>query len=345
MMSVFGLVVTGGVRLGDIESGSVAALSSRALRGRQRRRRLHRRRRRRGRRLPGARPLRRGGAPGHAPAPASAWRARPVYCPRCRPPERSRHDHRRLGRARLRPRRPAGRDRHRRHHRLARRRPRRGGGRAGARAGRRRRRRGRRPRERAGRGRRTSSSSSACPSRAITRRSATSRSRCAKASCCVDATVPLAASVGGRATRMLGVWQGSAAQQAQELVPDGVAVVGALHTCQPPRIARRPRRTPSTRTCWWSATAAPTSSAWRAVLDSHPRPALRRRRPPRDGAHHRVADGADDLDEHPLQDPHRDPHHGPARHALVSVVPAVRAGPAAPSSRGASTTCSATSSR
>ena len=39
----------------------------------------------------------------------------------------------------------------------------------------------------------------------------------------VDATVPLAASVGGKATRMLGVWQGSAAQQAQELVPDGVA--------------------------------------------------------------------------------------------------------------------------
>ncbi len=46
----------------------------------------------------------------------------------------------------------------------------------------------------------------------------------------VDATVPLAAAVGGRATRMLGVWQGSAAQQAQELVPEGVNVVGALHT-------------------------------------------------------------------------------------------------------------------
>ena len=29
----------------------------------------------------------------------------------------------------------------------------------------------------------------------------------------IDATVPLAASVGGRATRTLGVWQGSAAQQ------------------------------------------------------------------------------------------------------------------------------------
>ena len=46
----------------------------------------------------------------------------------------------------------------------------------------------------------------------------------------VDATVPLAAAIGGRPTRMLGVWQGSAAQAAQELVPAGVAVVGALHT-------------------------------------------------------------------------------------------------------------------
>ncbi len=46
----------------------------------------------------------------------------------------------------------------------------------------------------------------------------------------VDATVPLAAAVSGRATRMLGVWQGSAAQQAQEMVPDGVHVVSALHT-------------------------------------------------------------------------------------------------------------------
>jgi NADPH-dependent F420 reductase len=45
----------------------------------------------------------------------------------------------------------------------------------------------------------------------------------------VDATVPLAASVGGRATRTVGVWQGSAAQQAAELVPVGVAVVAAFH--------------------------------------------------------------------------------------------------------------------
>jgi hypothetical protein len=44
----------------------------------------------------------------------------------------------------------------------------------------------------------------------------------------IDATVPLAASVGGRATRTLGVWQGSAAQQSAELVPKEVAVVAAF---------------------------------------------------------------------------------------------------------------------
>jgi len=46
----------------------------------------------------------------------------------------------------------------------------------------------------------------------------------------VDATVPLAAAFGGRATRTIGVWQGSAAQQAEEMVPRGVTVVSALHT-------------------------------------------------------------------------------------------------------------------
>jgi 8-hydroxy-5-deazaflavin:NADPH oxidoreductase len=45
----------------------------------------------------------------------------------------------------------------------------------------------------------------------------------------IDATVPLAATVGGRPTRVLGVWQGSAAQQTAELVAKGVTVVGAFH--------------------------------------------------------------------------------------------------------------------
>jgi len=52
----------------------------------------------------------------------------------------------------------------------------------------------------------------------------------------IDATVPLAAAVSGRATRMLGVWQGSAAQQAAEMVPDGVRVVSALHTVNAPAL-------------------------------------------------------------------------------------------------------------
>jgi 8-hydroxy-5-deazaflavin:NADPH oxidoreductase len=52
----------------------------------------------------------------------------------------------------------------------------------------------------------------------------------------VDCTVPLAAAVSGRATRSLGVWQGSAAQQAQEMAPDGVRVVAALHTVSAPTL-------------------------------------------------------------------------------------------------------------
>ncbi|GAC1437013.1 MAG: NADPH-dependent F420 reductase [Solirubrobacteraceae bacterium] len=54
----------------------------------------------------------------------------------------------------------------------------------------------------------------------------------------IDATVPLAAAVSGKATRMLGVWQGSAAQQAQEMVPAGVRVVSALHTVSAASLAQ-----------------------------------------------------------------------------------------------------------
>jgi len=52
----------------------------------------------------------------------------------------------------------------------------------------------------------------------------------------VDATAPLAAAISGKATRLLGVPQGSAAQQAQEMVPDGVSVVSALHTVSAARL-------------------------------------------------------------------------------------------------------------
>src|SRR4029077_3353073 len=53
----------------------------------------------------------------------------------------------------------------------------------------------------------------------------------------VDCTVPLAAAVSGKATRSLGVWQGSAAQQAQEMVPAGGPVVSALHTVGAPTLS------------------------------------------------------------------------------------------------------------
>jgi NADPH-dependent F420 reductase len=45
----------------------------------------------------------------------------------------------------------------------------------------------------------------------------------------VDATVPLEIAVGGRLSRTLTLWDGSAAQQAARLVPPGVSVVAAFH--------------------------------------------------------------------------------------------------------------------
>jgi NADPH-dependent F420 reductase len=44
----------------------------------------------------------------------------------------------------------------------------------------------------------------------------------------IDTTVPLAATVGGAPTRMLGVWQGSAAEQTKELLPAEVSVAAAF---------------------------------------------------------------------------------------------------------------------
>jgi len=45
----------------------------------------------------------------------------------------------------------------------------------------------------------------------------------------IDATVPLAAGVGGRAARTRGLWQGSAPEQTAELVSNEVSVVAAFH--------------------------------------------------------------------------------------------------------------------
>jgi len=44
----------------------------------------------------------------------------------------------------------------------------------------------------------------------------------------IDTTVPLAATIGGSPTRMIGVWQGSAAEAAAELLPAGVSIAAAF---------------------------------------------------------------------------------------------------------------------
>lgn len=46
----------------------------------------------------------------------------------------------------------------------------------------------------------------------------------------VDATVPLEAAIGGRVSRTLTLWAGSAAQQASQHVPEGVSVIAAFHS-------------------------------------------------------------------------------------------------------------------
>jgi len=54
----------------------------------------------------------------------------------------------------------------------------------------------------------------------------------------IDTTVPLAAAVGGAPSRMLSVWQGSAAQQTRELVPISVAVAAAFHNLSAELLAK-----------------------------------------------------------------------------------------------------------
>jgi NADPH-dependent F420 reductase len=46
----------------------------------------------------------------------------------------------------------------------------------------------------------------------------------------IDGTVPVAASVGGRVTHTLGVWEGSAAQHAASFLPKGTRMYAAFHS-------------------------------------------------------------------------------------------------------------------
>ena len=127
----------------------------------------------------------------------------------------------------------------------------------------------------------------------------------------VDCTVPLAAAVSGKATRSLGVWQGSAAQQAQEMVPAGVTVVSALHTVGAPTLADPECK--AWRGCPGLRRSQGRQGTGRGANRADWRPACRQRRAAGDGAHRRAADPAPDLGQQPLQGPCRDPAHRPPR--------------------------------
>lgn len=55
----------------------------------------------------------------------------------------------------------------------------------------------------------------------------------------VDATVPLEIAIGGRVSRTLTLWDGSAAQQAARLAPEGVRVVSAFHALSAEALAKQ----------------------------------------------------------------------------------------------------------
>jgi 8-hydroxy-5-deazaflavin:NADPH oxidoreductase len=63
------------------------------------------------------------------------------------------------------------------------------------------------------------------------------RSQLAPGAVLVDATVPLEVAIGGRVSRTLTLWDGSAAQQASRLLP-GVPVVAAFHALSAEALAR-----------------------------------------------------------------------------------------------------------
>jgi NADPH-dependent F420 reductase len=57
----------------------------------------------------------------------------------------------------------------------------------------------------------------------------------------VDATVPLEIAIGGRLSRTVTLWDGSAAQQAARLAPEGVRVVAGFHALSAEALARLDR--------------------------------------------------------------------------------------------------------
>ena len=135
----------------------------------------------------------------------------------------------------------------------------------------------------------------------------------------VDCTVPLAAAVGGKATRSLGVWQGSAAQQAQDMVPEGVDVVSALHTVSAPRLADPGEDLDEDVLLCGDSKADKAKVARDRRGD--PGPAGGQRGPARDGPDRRAADADADLDQRPLQGARGNQDRRPARGGTLGMRP------------------------
>ena len=133
----------------------------------------------------------------------------------------------------------------------------------------------------------------------------------------VDCTVPLAAAVSGKATRSLGVWQGSAAQQAQEMVPDGVTVVAALHTVGAPTLADTEAELGEDVLVCGDRKADKARVA--RLIELIPGLRAVNAGAAGDGPHRRAADADADLGQHPLQGPRRDPPHRFARRRPLGI--------------------------
>jgi NADPH-dependent F420 reductase len=64
------------------------------------------------------------------------------------------------------------------------------------------------------------------------------RSAFAPGAILVDATVPLEIAIGGRVSRTVALWDGSAAEQAARMAPEGIAVVSGFHALSAEALGR-----------------------------------------------------------------------------------------------------------
>ena len=150
--------------------------------------------------------------------------------------------------------------------------------------------------------------------------------------------MPLAAAVSGKATRTLGVWQGSAAQQAQEMAPEGVRVVSAFHTVSAALLTDLDHELDEDVLICGDRREDKARLA--ELVDLIPGLRRGRLRPARDGPDRRAADAADHLDQRAPQG--RAPGSRSPACPRLSADPS-SSSPAAPAARSWPAECSTSS--